>query len=97
MKPKHQQGKPRRRGMAWPIIAFGLILVVGAARLLTRQGGASQSDSGGTPRIVVDQPKIDYGYVKFGETRTFRIAVTNTGTGPLRFTTKPYIEVLEGC
>ena len=41
--------------------------------------------------------QIDYGYVKFGETRTFEIKVTNTGDGSLRFTEKPYIEVLEGC
>jgi len=52
---------------------------------------------GGTPRIVVDQTTIDYGYVKFGETRTFAIAVKNTGDGVLRFGEKPYIEVLEGC
>lgn len=82
----------RRRAFAWPIIVFGVILVAAAVLLLTRQG-----DDGGVPKIAVDQQKIDYGYVKFGETRAFEIAVTNTGTGALRFKQKPYIEILEGC
>jgi hypothetical protein len=70
-----------------------MILVVAAVLLLTRQGG----ESGGTPQIVVDQQQIDYGYVKFGETRAFEIAVTNAGDGALRFKEKPHIEILEGC
>jgi hypothetical protein len=45
----------------------------------------------------VDQDKIDYGYVKFGETRQFALKVTNTGDGTLRFKEQPYLEVLEGC
>ena len=52
---------------------------------------------GGTPAIAVDQEKIDYGYVKFGENRQFKIKVTNTGDGLLRFKEKPHVEVLEGC
>jgi len=82
----------RRTALAWPIIVFGVILVVAAVLLLTRQTG-----DGGTPQLAVDQQQIDYGYVKFGETRAFEIAVTNKGTGALRFKQKPYIEILEGC
>jgi mannose-1-phosphate guanylyltransferase len=47
--------------------------------------------------IAVDRQTIDYGYVKFGETRAFEFAVTNAGDGVLRFKEKPYIEILEGC
>ncbi len=93
-----RRNKPRLHGtprnLAWPIIAFGVILVAGAALLLTRPAGGS---AGGTPRIAVDQQRVDYGYVKLGETRTINIAVTNTGDGTLRFKEQPYIEVLEGC
>ena len=53
--------------------------------------------SGGTPSLTVDQNKIDYGYVKFGENRQFALKVSNTGDGTLRFKEKPYVEVLEGC
>ena len=98
MTRKHRQQHQRRGGIAWPVIAIGAILVVGAALLLTRQsGGGGGSGNGGTPQIAVDQTKIDYGYVKFGETRSFKLAVTNAGTGALQFKSKPYIEVLEGC
>ena len=69
---------------------LGMIL---AAFFFARQGGGS----GGTPAITVDQRKIDYGYVKFGETRSFTVQVTNTGDGALRFQEQPYIEVVEGC
>lgn len=91
-----RRNKPRTHGgrtrFVWPLIAFGLILIAAAIFLLTRPG-----DAGGSPRIVVDQQRIDYGYVKFGETRAFEIKVTNAGTGTLRFKEKPHIEILEGC
>jgi hypothetical protein len=74
------------------MLAFGVILVVAAIFLLGRQGG-----SNGIPRVAVDTNRIEYGKVKFGETRAFQVRVTNTGDGVLRFREKPYIEVLEGC
>ncbi len=97
MSRKHRQRGYRRGTFGWPIIVLGALLVAAAAFLLARQGGGGGSSSGGTPQIAVDQQKIDYGYVKFGQTRSFKIAVTNNGDGPLRFKSKPYVEVLEGC
>lgn len=80
----------------WTILlaVAGVALIVAAYLLATRGGGGG---AGGTPKITVDQQKIDYGYVKFGTNETFRIKVTNAGDGVLRFKEKPYIEVLEGC
>ncbi len=94
-----RNGHPDKRptNLALPFIVFGAVLIAGAVLLLSRPGGAAHSEIGGAAQIAVDQQKIDYGYVKFGETRQFKIAVTNNGTGPLRFKSKPYIEVLEGC
>lgn len=99
-----RRNKPRRHGaggsLAWPIIAFGVVLLAFAVFLFTRQGSGSGSGSGsdsGTPQIMVDQQKIDYGYVKFGEVRAIKMTVANVGDGVLRFKQKPYIEVLEGC
>ncbi len=97
---KKQRRHSQRRSFPWPLVAFGSILLIVAAVLFARKAGtppqaASQGSGGG--RIAVDQQKIDYGYVKFGNDETFRIKVTNTGSGPLSFADQPYIEVLEGC
>lgn len=90
----HQQ---RRFNIAWPIIILGALLIAGAAFWISRPGAAPSDQAGASPQISVDQQKIDYGYVKFGGNRSFKIAVTNTGSGPLRFKAKPYVQVLEGC
>lgn len=76
----------------WLFVALGGGLLLLAAVLFARNGVG-----GGTPSMSVDQNKIDYGYVKFGENRQFALKVTNTGDGTLRFKEKPYVEVLEGC
>ena len=81
----------QNRSQLWIIVIACGIFVVLAALLLVRESGA------GTPRILVDQQRIDYGDVRIGESRAFKIKVTNTGSGVLRFSEKPYIEVLEGC
>lgn len=92
MSKNNKKYRKQKQSFPWPLVIFGGILLLVAAVFFARQGGG-----GGTPAINVDQQKIDYGYVKFGETRSFAINVTNTGDGTLRFKEQPYIEVLEGC
>ncbi len=97
---RHNRRKQSRGGFAWPLLAFGAVLLVVAVVLFatSRNGtAASMTTATGSPKIAVEPSKIDYGYVKFGNDETFKIKVTNTGTGALRFTDTPYIEVLEGC
>ena len=81
----------RRKNFPWLLAALGGGLLLLAAVLFANRVG------GGMPSISVDEQKVDYGYVKFGETRTFAVKVTNTGDGTLRFKDQPYIEVVEGC
>ena len=81
----------KRKNFPWLLAALGGGLLLLAAVLFANRSG------GGTPSISVDQQKIDYGYVKFGETRSIAVKVTNTGDGTLRFKEQPYIEVVEGC
>lgn len=79
-----------------PLIAVlvGGVLLIAAVLFFAFSGNG---DNRGTPKLEVDQEKIDFGDVKFGVNKTFAIKVTNTGDGTLRFKEKPYIEVLEGC
>ena len=93
MSKKYKKQKQNKKNFPWLLLALGGILVVAAGFLFARQNGGS----GGTPSIAVDQEKIDYGYVQFGNNKTFTIKVTNTGDGLLRFKEKPFIQVLEGC
>jgi hypothetical protein len=81
----------QRNNFLWLLLALGSVLLVIAGLFFANR------DDNGTPSIVVDQQKIDYGDVKFGINKAFAIKVTNTGDGTLRFREEPYIEILEGC
>ncbi len=96
---KSRRRQRQRKSFPWPILIFGgLLLIVAAFLFGSRASGSGEGDNGtGTPKVSTDPQKIDYGYVQFGNDKTFQIKVTNTGTGILRFKEKPYIEVLEGC
>ena len=83
----------QRQNFPWLFVALGGGLLLLAAILFANRSG----DGGETPSLAVDQQKIDYDYVRYGETRSFAVKVTNTGDGTLRFKEQPYIEVLEGC
>jgi len=89
--------KQQQKGLPKPLMAFlgigGLLLILAAIFFALQNNGTG----GGTPKLMVDQEKIDYGNVHFGVNKTFAIKVTNTGDGVLRFKEKPYIQVLEGC
>jgi hypothetical protein len=91
---KKNRRQKQKKNFPWLLLAIGGVLLVAAVSLFVNQGGG---DGGGTPSIAVDQQQIDYGDVKFGVNKTFSIKVTNTGTGMLRFTEQPYIEIVEGC
>lgn len=93
MSRKHKRPN-RKKSFPWLVIGLGVILVIVAVFLFANQGGG---DGGGTPVIAVDQTKIDYGYVPFGNNKSFKINVSNNGNGLLRFKKNPYVEVLEGC
>ncbi len=91
---KRYRKQKQRKKFPWLLVVLGGgLLIIAAVLFANRSGG----NGGGTPTLAVDQDKIDYGYVKFGENRQFAIKVTNTGDGTLRFKEEPYIEVLEGC
>jgi hypothetical protein len=90
---KRYRKQKQSKSFPWLFAVLGVGLLVLAAVLFANRGGSGD----GIAALSVDQTKIDYGYVKFGENRQFTLTVTNEGEGALRFKEKPYIEVLEGC
>jgi hypothetical protein len=90
MAKKSQTYKKQNKNFPWLLVVLGGGLLLLATILFANRDG-------GTPSISVDQQRIDYGNVRFNESKSFAITVTNTGDGPLRFKEQPYIEVLEGC
>jgi hypothetical protein len=91
---KKNRNRKQKKNFPWPLVLFGGFLLIVAAFFFANRGSG---DGNGTPAITVDQPKIDYGDVKYNVNKTFAIKVTNTGDGSLRFIEAPYIEVVEGC
>lgn len=85
--------RKQRKDFPWLFSVLGGGLLILAAILFAR----NDELGGGTAAIAVEPAGIDYGFVKFGESRQFAIQVTNTGDGTLRFMEPPYVEVLEGC
>jgi hypothetical protein len=91
---KKNRKQKQKKSFSWILLTFGGVLGIVAIFLLANKGGDS---GGGTPSIAVDQQKIDFGYVKLGGYRSFKIKVTNNGDGTLQFKETPYIQVLQGC
>ena len=92
---KRYRKQKQTKKFPWLLVVLGGGLLVLAAVLFANRSGLDSG--GGTAKLTVDQNKIDYGYVKFGNNKQFTIKVTNDGDGTLRFKDKPYVEVLEGC
>jgi hypothetical protein len=78
----------------WILIGLGGLLVFSVIAFSVSQNAKAGS---GTPKLVVDQEKIDWGTLKNGTRKVITLTVTNTGAGTLRFKEKPYVQVVEGC
>lgn len=95
MSKKHRKQRARRKFLKIMLAIGGMlpVLAVLLATLFTAQG----KEQGGTPEIVVDQPRIEQGDLSYGTIVTFEIKVTNRGNGVLKFQKPPYIEIVKGC
>ena len=92
---------PEKKAPPWPLILAigGALLLALAAMIVFGQPlpAGQKADISGTPRLKVDQEKIDFGNVQLGRTVQAQFHLTNTGDSPLQFLEVPYIEVKEGC
>ena len=93
--------KRRRTQRTWLFLALGGVFLVGLAFLLLRGKQNSQPlaaiEVHGAPSLKADQEQIDLGNVSLGQTVQVSFRLTNVGDQPLRFSEKPYIEVVKGC
>jgi cell division septal protein FtsQ len=93
--------KHRRGQRTWLFLALGGAFLVGLAFFIFQGSQNSQPvaaiDVTGAPSLKADQEQIDLGDVPLGQTVQVSFRLTNVGDQPLRFSEKPYIEVVEGC
>lgn len=76
------------------LFALVIALIIGFGR---PRSSVATIPSNGNSVLVADQQEINLGDVKLGQTVQASFKLTNTGTTPLNFIKKPYIEVREGC
>lgn len=90
----------KKQAFRWQLVAAlaGVLLITGAL-LLAGKGDAAEfaAKVKGQPAIEVDQKEVDYGDVKLGSMIKTSIRVTNVGDQPLRFSSRPYVELIDGC
>jgi len=93
------QQKPKAPIWLWGLIAAGVAIIA----FVIIQAASSNSTPPpaplvtGGPALQVDKEKVDFGDVTLGQTVEVKFEVANVGDQPLRFTKKPYVEVVEGC
>jgi hypothetical protein len=107
-KTKYARIRSRRRGSTQAqsylplIIAIGGLLLVGAALFAFWKGQQPASQSAaikvtGRPSLEVDRDLVDFGEVPLDQVISVDFELANVGDQPLKFTAKPYVEVVEGC
>ena len=103
---KRQRANPQNKGskFLWLLIGLGsvtFIALIGVLAWSLSSAGEIASNASpqvtGAPKLQSNQDKIEMGDIKLGQTVNAEFDLTNTGDRALLFTTKPYIEVLEGC
>jgi len=90
---------PTRRSRFRWIVAVGVLAVgvIGFAGWRAGQAGVTDPVPGGQPALLVTPASVDLGNKRLGEWATASLQVMNTGTGLLRFESRPWVSVVEGC
>ena len=95
-----QARERRRRWLPLALIAAGVVVLSGVLLAVFGSGlGRRQVavEVTGSPRLKVDQQKVDLGQVPLGQPVEVKFELANVGDQNLTFTGAPYIEVKEGC
>ena len=99
---KRKQAPPPRR-IPWMWIAVGSALLLVAGGLAFVWSSGQQTDPNftpevtGSPRLSVEQDRIDEGDIKLNKTIRTAFRLKNVGDQPLYIKGEPVVELVEGC
>lgn len=100
-----QRNNQRRRSniLSTPLLLViaGIILATGALFALWKAGQPSTPkvpvEVSGRPSVKVDRERVDLGDVPLNQAVSVTFQLANVGDQTLRFTSKPVVEVAQGC
>lgn len=79
----------------------GFVLIAAALFALWKSNQPSTTpvaiEVEGSPSLKVDREKVDLGDIPLNQTVSVSFQLANVGDEPLRFSSKPFVEVAEGC
>ncbi|MBU2649113.1 hypothetical protein KKI24_30680 [bacterium] len=108
---KQEVKKKNNRKISRPLLAtgMGVVLILASIFVFDIENGELKLAfakekamspiglSDNTPRLTVDQSRIDFGDVRHNTRKLFSFTVSNTGNDNLEFERQPYINVVKGC
>ena len=105
---KKQTASRRLPKLVWTLIGIGVIVALVQVVSLVWSAVSAGDDNQSTasqvtpettsgPYLTADRDTIDLGKVQLGKSVQAQFELANDGDQPLRFTQKPYIEVVQGC
>lgn len=102
-KSRRESKRPgRQTPWLWLALGGALVLIVGGFAALRLQSGSEDEapvapQTGGAPRLVVDQTTIDEGYVKYDVPIRTTFRLSNVGDRPLEILGTPQVSLVQGC
>lgn len=85
-----------RRWLA-PGLVTSMALLAAAVLWIESQRGAGPGAQEGGGVLQADRETVDFGRVPLGQWVETTFTLTNAGSGTLRFTDDPWVEIAAGC
>lgn len=93
--------QPQRNLLPWVLVGGIVVLIAAAIAIFAGQSGPDQPTTPakvtGSPRLEVDNDRIDFGDLPLGKTVKASFKLTNIGDEPLTISVPSVAEVVEGC
>jgi hypothetical protein len=99
-KQRRSQAKARRfpwLGFAVSGLALAILLLVVVVQPWSGDEPQVTPQVTGAPRLMVDQPIVDEGYVKYNVPIRTTFRLSNVGDQPLKILQTPQVQLVEGC